>query len=166
MGSIISLPLPLLSAFALPVISSWSTQLNLAFFYMTWLTLVLSHGYLNVEIYGLLVVRTLLYILPSLLSLALDTALPSLVANIKAQGNVALPSRDGRRKVMSVMALSTFNVLLGVALQAGVEMLFTEGLNMRSALVVGKGIPLPWGVAIDLLKGLVLRGVSAPLPCT
>lgn len=166
MGSIISLPLPVLSVFALPMLSSWSTQLNLAFFYMTWLTLVLSHGNLNVEIYGLLFVRTFLYIIPSLASLALDTSLPSLVVRIKAQGDAALPSKVGGRKVMAVVAMSVFNVLLGIALQAGVEVLFTKVLSMRSALAVGKGIPLPWGVATDLLKGFVLRGVSVPHTCT
>ncbi len=158
MDALISLPL--LSALALPALSSYSTSLNLLFFYMTWTTLVWAHPPLHVELYGALFIRLLFYLLPSLLSLALDTAAPNLAVHIKAQGAVALPARRGGRKPAVVAAWATFNVLLGVGLQAAVEALFTQVLDMRSVLKVTTTLPMPFGVLKDLGKSLVMRNVG------
>lgn len=158
------LSIPIISSLALPFFSSYSTSLNLLFFYMTWSTLVLSHSELNVELYGTLFVRVLFYILPSLLFLAFDTSVPSLACEIKAEGDVALPGRKGRRKVMEVVGWALANVLLGVGVQAGTEMLFTRVLQIRSALKVTTRLPMPWGMFKDIVRGLLLRNVSISLP--
>lgn len=162
MSSLLSLiSLPALSFLALPTFSSWSTSLNLAFFSMTWFVLVVSNDQFYVEVLGILFIRAIFYILPSLLFLALDCAVPSLATNIKTQGEIALPVRNDKdkRKVLEVVGWSTFNVCLGVALQAAVELLYTEVFQMRSALKVPKTLPMPFSILFDLVTALAFRGV-------
>lgn len=153
--------LPALSFLIIPTFSSYSTSLNLLFFYLTWSTLVLSHPPLKVEILGTLAVRVLFYILPSTLFLFFDGVLPSAAVGLKAQGDVALPSSGGKGRWWKVASVSVGNVLLSVAVQAGVEALFTEVLHIRSALKVTTTLPMPWGIAKDLLRGLLLREVGS-----
>lgn len=157
------LAVPALSFLLIPTFSSYSTSLNLLFFYLTWSTLILSHSPLKVEVIGTLVVRTLFYVLPSLGFLLFDSALPSLAANIKALGDSALPlskSNGGRKKLWwKIVLISIGNLLLGIAVQTLVELLFTEVFQIRSALKVTTAIPMPWGIAKDLLRGLLMREV-------
>lgn len=157
------LAVPTLSFLLIPTFSSYSTSLNLLFFYLTWSTLILSHSPLKVEVIGTLVVRTLFYVLPSLGFLLFDSALPSLAANIKALGDSALPlskNNGGRKKLWwKIVLISIGNLLLGIAVQTLVELLFTEVFRFRSALKVTTAIPMPWGIAKDLLRGLLMREV-------
>ncbi len=151
--------LPALSFLVIPAFSSYSTSLNLLFFYLTWSTLVLTHPPLKVEILGTLAVRVLFYILPSTLFLLFDGALPSAAVGLKAQGDVAVPTKQEKGRWWKVALVSVGNVLLGVALQAAVEALFTEVLHIRSALKVTTTLPMPWGIAKDLVRALLLREV-------
>lgn len=157
--SFIALPLPFLSFLALPFLGSTSTSINLVFFYLTWSALVLSHDPLDVELYGTLAIRILCFILPALGFLAFDYSVPSASKGIKASVEKALPQRLGQHKLLEVVAVSIFNVLLSVALQAGIELLFTQVLHLRSVLKVSTAVPLPWSIAKDLVRGLALRGV-------
>ncbi len=152
--------LPLLSFLLIPSMGSYSTSLNLLFFYMTWSTLILSHEPLYVEVIGTLAIRFLFFVVPSTLFLAFDTAVPSLAGNLKAQGDVALPTKKKGSKIYMVVGMAVLNVVLGVALQAGVEMLFTRAIGVRSALKVTTTLPTPWGIAMSLLKGFILREVG------
>lgn len=160
------LGLPLLSAAFLPIYSNYSTSLNLLFFYLTWSTLVLSHPPLRVEGFGTLAVRLLFYILPSSLFLLFDVTVPSLSVAIKAQGQIALPGRSGakgtkgRQGVLKVTAWSIFNILLGIALQVSIDLVLTKVLRVKSALKIVTRLPLPWGLAKDICKGFLIRGVS------
>ena len=160
------LGLPLLSMVAFPFMSSSTTSLNLAFFYMTWLTLTLSHPPLKVEFFLLTAVRIAFYIIPSSLSLLFDFLIPSLSARTKALEERALPGRLGGKKVARIVALSTANVLGGVALFVGVEWGLTEGLtrvvrgNFRSGLMVSKRLPTPWTVGMEVMKLTLAKGVS------
>ncbi len=153
------LSLPALSFLIIPTFSSYSTSLNLFFFYLQWSALVLSHPPLKVELLGTLAVRFLFYILPSTLFLLFDGALPSAAVGLKAQGDVALPTGKEKGRWWKVALVSVGNVILGVAIQAGVEALFTEVLHIRSALKVTTTLPTPWGIAKDLVRGLLLREV-------
>ncbi|KAH6678132.1 hypothetical protein B0J14DRAFT_581989 [Halenospora varia] len=142
--------------------STFSTSLNLLFFYMVGSTLVLSQPPLKVEILSTLAIRTIFFLIPSLLFLAFDTIIPSLAINIKTQGEAGLPTRNGRRKGpfwYQVAALSIFNILLSEGIQAGVELLLTEGLGIRSALQVTTTLPMPWSLAKYVLRNLVLREI-------
>jgi len=162
------LSLPVLGYFLAPSLTTYSTSLNVLFFYMTWSTLVLSHPPIKVEVIGTLGIRTIFWLIPSLLFLIFDTVIPSLSVGIKTQGGAALPTRTGGVQISrrgrrpgwyTVMSLSLFNICLGVAIQAGVELLFTEVLNIRSALKVTTTLPMPWGLAKDVVRGLLLREV-------
>lgn len=73
--------------------NSWSTSLNLLFFYLTWTTLLLSHPPLHIEVLGTILVRLLFYILPSLVLAFFDVSLPSLSNPLKIR-----PSKSKRRK--------------------------------------------------------------------
>jgi hypothetical protein len=160
------LGLPILSALALPFMSSSTTSINLVFFYMTWLTLTLSHPPLKVELYLLCAIRFVFYLLPSTLSLLFDTAVPSLAARTKALEDRALAGRLGGKRLARVVALSTANVLGGVFLFVGVEWLLTEGLvhvfhvHFRSGLMVSKRLPAPWTVILSVIKLTAIKGVS------
>lgn len=180
------LSLPVLGYLLMPSVTTYSTSLNLLFFYMvfqyyppncellltysqTWSTLVFSQPPLKVEIVGVLGVRVLFFLVPSLLFLLFDSFIPSLVVGIKRQGALALPVRTvgGRGakkgkgpKWYSVLGLSLFNIGLSIALQAGVELLLTYALGIRSALKITTTLPMPWSIAKDVVRGLVLREVS------
>lgn len=157
------LAVPALSFLLIPTFSSYSTSLNLLFFYLTWSTLILSHSPLKVEVIGTLLIRALFYVLPSLGFLLFDSALPSLAGNIKALGDSALPlskNNSGRKKLWwKIVLISIGNLLLGIALQTLVGLLFTKVFRIRSALKANTAIPMPWGIAKDLLRGLLMREV-------
>jgi hypothetical protein len=113
-----------------------------------------------------------LYILPAGIFLLFDLGVPSLAAQLKAQGEYGLPARQkgGAAKVRRVVAWSVFNVLLGVAIQAGLEWLVTDVLHFRSLLLI-KGskwtlnhLPNPWTLVKHTFLGLILRNVSSTLP--
>lgn len=158
-SSFVALPLPLLSFLALPVFGGTSTSFSLVFVYLTWSSLVFAHDPLSLEIYGTLAVRVLFFLLPAIAFLAFDCVTPSLSKNVKAYGEKNLPTRLDNGRLSRVTSVAVFNVLLSVALQAALEMLFTEVFYLRSSLKVTSFVPLPWSIAKDILKGLVLRGV-------
>lgn len=122
------------------------------------------------ELFGTLGIRLIFFLVPSTLFLLFDTIIPSLAVSIKRQGGAALPTRSGgvqgrrrgggRPEWYSVLGLSILNVLLGVGIQAGVEFLFTEVFNIRSALKVTTTLPMPWSIAREVLRSLLLREVS------
>jgi hypothetical protein len=125
---------------------------------------VLSQPPLKVEVVGSLGIRLLFFLVPSLFFLLFDSVIPSLSVGLKTQGADGLPTR-GRSRSRSrpewyqVIGVSLLNILLTVALQAGVEMLFTEVFHIRSALKVTTTLPLPWSIAKDVIRGLLLREV-------
>ena len=157
------LSLPFLSFLLIPTMTSYSTSLNLLFFYLTWSTLVLSHPPLRLEIVATLAVRILFYIVPSTFFLLFDALLPGAAESLKAMGSTGLPLKNAKRE-RSVMVGKTVlwsfaNLILGVLLQAGVEALLTRFLGMKSALKVTTSLPMPWGIFMDLLRGWVFREI-------
>jgi hypothetical protein len=160
--------LPLASIFAIPMLSSWSTSLNLVFFSLTWTTLAMSYSPLQLEFFGPLFLRTMLYLLPSALFLLIDFAVPSLMVELKAQGELGLAARQrgGTAKMRRVAAWSVLNVVLAVGLQAGLEWVVTDVFKMRSLLLI-KGsrwsfnhLPNPWGLFKHFVIGVLSRNVS------
>ncbi|OAG41996.1 hypothetical protein AYO21_03731 [Fonsecaea monophora] len=153
--------LPMLSFLLIPTMSSYSTSLNLLFFYLTWSTLVLSHPPLRVEIVATLAVRILFYLVPSLLFLGFDVLAPSVAENFKALGDSALPFKNaGRKKTLllsRIVGWSIFNLFLGVVAQALLELLFTRVLLWPSALRVTTALPLPWDILKDLVQAYLCR---------
>ncbi|KAL4894039.1 hypothetical protein BDV59DRAFT_20459 [Aspergillus ambiguus] len=157
--------IPMLSLFLIPAMSSYTTTLNLIFFYMTWTTLVLSHPPIRVELFGTLMVRLLFYILPSLLFFLFDILTPSAAVVIKAQGEAGLPSGKKRGKIrlkeVKVAGWALANVVLGIVAQAAIENTQTALFGMRSALKISIRLPMPFDIVKDMLCGLLVREILA-----
>nr|POE58680.1 hypothetical protein CFP56_68355 [Quercus suber] len=157
---LLTLPLPLLSFLALPFFGGTSTTLSVAFFWLTWTALVLSHDPLQIELMGTLVIRSLCFALPALAFLAFDLLLPRLSTIVKARQQKSLPQYQlDRNDLFKVTAVASGNVLIGVAVQGVLELLTTRVFHLRSILKVSTTVPLPWSIFKDILSGLVLRGV-------
>ncbi|KAF4973975.1 hypothetical protein FZEAL_9082 [Fusarium zealandicum] len=153
----ILLSLPIFSYLLSPASASWSTSLNLLFFYMTWTTLVLSHTPLRVRVLGSLAIRTVLYLIPSLLSLGFDAAIPSLADSIKFGGRASLPPRDAR-----AIAGQAGLVIVNLALVTGVEGLSSLGFTYilkDSDFKTTSTLPLPWQLAKHILLLLTAREI-------
>lgn len=160
MGALFSVPM--LSFLLIPTMSSYSTSLNMLFFYLTWTTLVLSHPPLRVEIVGIAAVRLIFFVLPSVLFFLLDTTIPSATAVIKVQGEDGLPGGRKKKvgkKEIKVAAWAMFNVVLGIVAQGLIERFLTRVLGVKSALRVSTMLPLPWGIVKDLGRGFLGREV-------
>lgn len=157
------LSIPMLSFLLIPAMSSYSTSLNILFFYMTWATLVLSHPPIRVELVGTVAVRLAFYLFPSLLFFLFDIFMPSGAAVLKAQGHAGLPAgkrgKTGRREA-KVAAWSVFNLMLGIGVQGLVELGLTRVLGWKSALKVSTRLPMPWAIVMDLIRGLLGREVG------
>lgn len=144
----ILLSLPILSFFFSSSATSWSTSLNLLFFYLTWSTLVLSHSPLHIHIFGTLVIRLLFFLLPALIFLLFDTLLPSLAETIKHGGAAALPPRNPR-VLARVLALALLNLLLESALEAAATLGLTY-LVGRAPFRTSTALPLPFAALKQL----------------
>lgn len=151
------LSLPIMSYFAAPMLSSWSTSLNLLFFYMTWSTLVLSHSPLKIELIGTLAARLVFWLVPSLLFLLFDTGVPSLAESIKFYGSSSIPRRHaaslGRQAFLAI-----FNLALFTALQAGISITATSLLN-RPLFKTSTTLPLPWQIIKQILTLYTAREI-------
>ncbi|KAF5864483.1 hypothetical protein ETB97_007587 [Aspergillus alliaceus] len=127
------LSLPVLSLFLVPTISSYSTSLNLIFFYMTWTTLVLSHPPLRVELFGSAAVRLIFYLLPSVLFFLFDILTPSAAVVVKAQGESGLPAGSKRGRVrmkdLKVAGWAILNIGLSFAAQAVIEEILAYNIH-------------------------------------
>ncbi|OJJ49746.1 hypothetical protein ASPZODRAFT_128264 [Penicilliopsis zonata CBS 506.65] len=155
--------LPVLSVLLIPTLSTYSTTLNLVFFYVTWTTLVLSHSALRVELFGTIAVRLLFYVFPSVIFFLFDILTPSAAVIFKAQGEHGLPSGKKRGKIrlreFKVAGWALFNIALGIAVQTGIEHLLMRELKLRSALKVSIKLPMPWEIGKDITRGMVVREI-------
>ena len=155
--------IPALSFLVIPAFTSYGTSFNFLFFYLTWAILIRSNDPLKVELLGTLGIRVIFYILPSLGFLVFDSATPNLAVGIKEHGDKALPMGDdqgGKRgRWWKITLISILNVLIGVAIQAAIELLFTQVLHIRSALKISTTPPFPWSIAKDLFLALLLREI-------
>ncbi|OJD10470.1 hypothetical protein ACJ73_09781 [Blastomyces percursus] len=153
--------IPMLSYLLIPAISSYNTSLNIIFFYITWITLVLSSPPLKVEIVGTCAVRLLLYLVPSALFFLFDLLFPSAAVVIKAQAALGLPAvkkgKRCRKRALKVASWAVFNLFMSIFLQGLVEVVLTKVLKVKSAIRVAARLPLPWDVVKDLAFGLVGR---------
>lgn len=140
----LALSIPIISYLVAPTQTSWSTSLNILFFYMTWSTLILSHSHLQVHLVGVGAIRAVFWLLPSLLSLLFDLALPSVSESIKHGGRASLPPRNARR----------ISRLLGLVLLNSAILLLVEGVvsytyasfYRRSLFKTTLTLPFPWQV--------------------
>lgn len=143
------LSLPIVSYFAAPMLTSWSTSLNLLFFYMTWSTLVLSHSPLKIELIGTLAVRIVFWLVPSLFFLLFDTLIPSLSETIKLYGTTSIPSRNSKVLLRQAL-LAIVNLVLFSAVQAAISTGATTFLH-RPLFKTSTTLPLPWQIIKQIL---------------
>ncbi|CAK7213644.1 hypothetical protein SBRCBS47491_001875 [Sporothrix bragantina] len=146
------LSLPIVSYLLGPgAATSWSTSINVLFIYLTWTTLVLSYAPLHIALAGVLTLRVLLWMIPSLLSLAFDTGVPSLAASTKLGGAASLPPRgttDARIRLGKLFLLAVINLVLEALLQAGLQ----ATLPIASA-----GASTAWSKSWTTLSALVVK---------
>lgn len=172
------LSLPIVSYFLAPSVTSWSTSLNLLFFYMTWTTLVLSHSPLRVEIIGTLALRVALWLVPSLVFLLFDGLVPTIAESLKQGGPAALPPTAKGPVILRTFGLALFNLALSTAVQAGISVAWTYAAG-DTLFRASTTLPFPWQVIkhIGLLllarEGLtyyiharLLHGASRSRPAT
>jgi hypothetical protein len=150
------------------MLSSWSTSLNLIFLSLAWTTIAATYSPLQLEAFAPLFIRFTLYVFPSLVFLLFDIGVPSLATEFKSQGQwgIATLQKGGKRKMWRVVGWSVANVVITVALQAGIEFLVTDVFRMRSLLQI-KGnkwtlnhLPYPWTMMKHAVLGLLARNVS------
>ncbi|KAI9373060.1 hypothetical protein BJX61DRAFT_533460 [Aspergillus egyptiacus] len=157
------LTIPFISVFVLPTLSSYSTRINVLFFYMTWTTLVLAHDALRVELFGTLAARLVFYVLPSLLFYIFDSAAPGTAVIFKERGEAGLPSGNKRRSPslsdLRIAAWSIANLALSIAVQIGLEALLMKTPRLRPAVKTTIRVPMPWIIAKDVLLGFLVREV-------
>ncbi|KAI1401337.1 hypothetical protein F4819DRAFT_333709 [Hypoxylon fuscum] len=138
------LSVPIASYFAGPMLTSWSGSVNLLFFYMTWMTLILSHSPLKIELVGTLATRIVFWLIPSLFFLLFDTLVPSLGESIKLYGTTSLPRRNAASLLRQVL-LAVFNLALSTAVQGGISM-GAATLLKRPLFKTSTTLPLPWQI--------------------
>ncbi|KAK3389241.1 sterol desaturase family [Podospora didyma] len=151
------LSLPIASYFFTTSLTSWSTSLNLLFFYMTWSTLVLSHSPLKIELLGTAALHTVFWLIPSLLFLAFDTLLPSLAESIKFGGASALPPRSAG-SIARLLSVSLFNLALELGVEAGASLGLTTFLQ-KPIFRTSTTLPLPWQMIKHVALLLAAREV-------
>ncbi|EHK27110.1 uncharacterized protein TRIVIDRAFT_33525 [Trichoderma virens Gv29-8] len=149
------LSVPIFSYLLGPTLTSWSTSLNLLFFYMTWSTLVLSQPPIVVHITGILAIRIVFFLIPSLLTLFFDVSLPSLAEGIKHGGRSALPPRDAK-SLAKLMGLVLLNLVILTAVEAGISFAFIFFLK-QPVFKTTTTLPLPWQIFKHLLILLSAR---------
>ncbi|KAI1747485.1 sterol desaturase family [Xylaria castorea] len=138
------LSLPIVSYFAAPMLTSWSTSLNLLFFYMTWSTLVFSHSPLKIELVGTLAVRIVFWLVPSLFFLLVDTLVPSLAESIKLYGSASIPRRHATSLARQAL-LAIVNLALFTAFQAAISVAATSLLK-GPLFKTSTTLPFPWQI--------------------
>lgn len=147
--------LPIASYFFSSSLTSWSTSMNLLFFYMTWSTLVLSHSPLKIELIATTALRIVFWLIPSLFFLLVDTLLPSLSESIKHNGPRSLPPRDPAA-LARLVGLALFNLALSTAAEAGLSTLLALA-TARPVFHTATTLPLPWQIAKHLALLFSLR---------
>ncbi|KAL6907130.1 sterol desaturase family protein [Trichoderma evansii] len=147
--------LPMFGYFLGPALTSWSTSLNLLFFYMTWSTLVLSQPPIVVHIFGILAIRIVFFLIPSLATLFFDVSLPSLAVGIKHGGRSALPPRDAAA-LAKLLGLVLLNLVIITAIEGALSFAFILIFN-EPVFRTTTTLPLPWAIFKHVLILLTAR---------
>ncbi|EGU76916.1 hypothetical protein FOPG_16429 [Fusarium oxysporum f. sp. conglutinans race 2 54008] len=151
------LSLPIISYLLSPASASWSTSLNIFFFYVQWTTFVLTHTPFRVRLIGSLATRIILFLIPSLVSLLFDTGVPSIAESIKFGGRASLAPRDARLLTRQ-LGLVLVNLLCVTLLEGASHLAFryVVGENDFNPTAL---LPLPWQLAKHLVLMMTGREV-------
>ncbi|CAI4219559.1 unnamed protein product [Parascedosporium putredinis] len=144
------LSIPLLSTLLTP---SWSTSMNLLFFYATWSTLVLAYDPTKIHASALLALRVILWLAPSLLFLTFDSLLPSLASEIKFPGTRLAP-----RRPLRLLGIAVGNMLLATGVEAALSYGFHQATG-DTIFRTSTTLPLPWQLFKHIATLLAAREV-------
>lgn len=111
---------------------------------MTWASLVFSYSALRIELVGTLVLRLVLWLLPTLFFLLFDVGLPSLAEAIKHYGATSLPRRDAV-PLLKKLLLALGNLVLFTAVQALLSVAAAK-LFKGPLFTTSTTLPLPWQI--------------------
>ncbi|KZZ97701.1 Sterol desaturase family [Moelleriella libera RCEF 2490] len=137
------LSIPILSYIFFPTTgASVSTSVNLVFFYMTWSSLVFSHHPLEIHLSGIVVLRVIFWLIPSLVFLLFDVGVPSLAVGFKHGGRSALPGRDFR-KLGKTLGLAIANVFMMLVVEGAISMVYTSVFK-KHIFKMSTTLPMPW----------------------
>ena len=149
------LSLPLVSYFFSSAITSWTASFNILFFYMTWSTFVLSHSPLAVHVFGVLAIRTIFWLIPSLITLGFDVSVPSVAESLKFDGKSALPPRNAN-ELGKMLLLALVNLVIAIAVEGGISLVF-ETIFKTPEFTTNLTLPLPWQIFKHTLLILTTR---------
>jgi len=149
----------LMGYFGLPALfgsTYFASSLNVLFFYMTWMTLVMSHPPLGIELLGSLVVRIIFYWMPTLLFILLELGMPGTSGDLK--------TRRGKRitadVLLSVGLITVMNQVIATGIQGLVYTLFTYIFTPKYPLFnIATTLPMPWNIVKHTLMVLSLREI-------
>lgn len=118
---------------------------------------MLSHTSLRIRVLGTLAIRVVLYLIPSLLTLLLDTSVPSVAESIKLGGRGSLPQRN-TRAITRQLGLVLVNLALVTAAEGASNLGFKYVLgedDFKGTSV----LPLPWQLAKHIFLMLTGREI-------
>ncbi|KAG6000497.1 hypothetical protein E4U21_005403 [Claviceps maximensis] len=154
----ILLSIPILSYVFFPTRgASVSTSVNLISIYMTWSSLIFTHHPLEIHLSGLLVLRVMFWLIPSVVFLVFDVGLPSLAQRFKHGGRSSLPPRS-IRELGKLLGLAALNLFLWMAAEAVLGMAYTLVFR-KHIFKMSTTLPLPWTVTKHCTFILVSREV-------
>ncbi|KAG5999419.1 hypothetical protein E4U54_001856 [Claviceps lovelessii] len=152
------LSIPILSYVFFPTRgASVSTSVNLISIYMTWSSLIFTHHPLEIHLSGILVVRVIFWLIPSIVFLLFDISVPRLAGGLKHGGRSSLPPRSFR-KLGKLLGLAALNVFLWMAGEAALSMAYTLVFK-KHIFKMSTTLPLPWTVTKHCTFILVSREV-------
>ncbi|KAL3463311.1 hypothetical protein BJX64DRAFT_257515 [Aspergillus heterothallicus] len=158
------LTVPILSVFVMPILSEYSSRLNLLFFYMSWTTLVVSLRASRIEMLSTLITRIVCWIIPSCIFFIFDALAPGVAVKLKEGGESGLPSGSKKHRAISryiwkIPGVCLLNFVGTYLLQWVIELMFDK-FTFQRVVQVKIAVPLPWHIATDVILGLMLREVS------
>ncbi|KAI9899800.1 hypothetical protein N3K66_006261 [Trichothecium roseum] len=147
------LSVPILSALFTP---TWTTSMNILFFYGTWSTLVLTTKPYVIHAESLVVIRAIFWLLPSALFLLLDVGVPSIAGSLKYAGKAGLPPPT--RKTARAAGLAVLNCVLVTAVESAASYVFVRAFG-KPLFRTPTMLPLPWQVFKHVCLLLTVREV-------
>lgn len=124
---------------------------------MTWASLVFSYSALRIELIGTLVLRLVLWLIPTLFFLLFDIGLPSLSEAIKHYGATSLPRRDAV-PLLKKLLLALGNLVLFTGVQALLSLAASK-LFKGPLFTTSTTLPLPWQILKHVSMLFVMREV-------
>lgn len=104
--------------------------------------------------------RVVFFLAPALFFLFFDALLPSVARAVKQHGELGIATAQSGKRWRNIVLISMMNLLLGIALQMGIEALLTRAFKVKTTLRITTTLPFPWAIGKDLMKGYAAREVK------